>query len=77
MIMKTKMWEPGGFQRPLPARHREWKTKTGKANFVTPEALDEDPDMPGCGSDTLRLITCAATTSSTPPYMDITIGSAA
>jgi anaerobic selenocysteine-containing dehydrogenase len=54
---ETRMWEPGGFQRPLPARHREWKTKTGKANFVTPPALDEDPDMPGCGPDTLRMIT--------------------
>ncbi len=32
-----RMWQPGGFHRPLPARHREWKTKSGKANFVTPE----------------------------------------
>jgi len=54
---ETRMWAPGGFQRPLPARHRSWKTKSGKANFVTPEALDEDPDMPGCGPDTLRMIT--------------------
>ena len=54
---ETRMWEPGGFQRPLPARHRDWKTKTGKANFMTPEELDEDPDMPGCGPDTLRMIT--------------------
>jgi molybdopterin-dependent oxidoreductase alpha subunit len=54
---ERRMWEPGGFQRPLPARHREWKTKTGKANFVTPEDLDEDPDMPGCGPDTLRMMT--------------------
>jgi molybdopterin-dependent oxidoreductase alpha subunit len=54
---EARMWQPGGFQRPLPARHRDWKTKTGKANFVTPEALDEDPDMPGCGPDTLRMIT--------------------
>jgi molybdopterin-dependent oxidoreductase alpha subunit len=54
---ERRMWEPGGFRRPTPARQRVWKTKTGKANFVTPEALDEDPDMPGCGPDTLRLIT--------------------
>ncbi len=54
---EKRMWEPGGFQRPLPARHRQWKTPTGKANFVTPEVLEEDPDMPGCGRDTLRLIT--------------------
>jgi molybdopterin-dependent oxidoreductase alpha subunit len=32
-----RMWQPGGFHRPLGARHRKWKTKTGKANFVTPE----------------------------------------
>ena len=54
---EKRMWEPGGFQRPLPARHRDWKTKTGKANFMTPDELDEDPDMPGCGPDTLRMIT--------------------
>jgi molybdopterin-dependent oxidoreductase alpha subunit len=54
---EKRMWAPGGFQRPLPARHRDWKTKNKKANFITPEYLDEDPDMPGCGPDTLRMIT--------------------
>jgi len=54
---EARMWEPGGFQRPLPARHRHWKTASGRANFITPEALDEDPDMPGHGPDTLRMIT--------------------
>jgi anaerobic selenocysteine-containing dehydrogenase len=54
---EKRMWEPGGFQRPLPARHREWKTATKRANFITPERLDEDADMPGCGPDTLRMIT--------------------
>ena len=54
---EKRMWEPGGFQRPVPARHRDWKTKTKTANFITPELLDEDPDMPGCGPDTLRMIT--------------------
>ena len=53
----TRMWEPGGFQRPLPARERDWRTKTGKANFVTPKGLDEDKDMPEVGHDTLRMIT--------------------
>jgi molybdopterin-dependent oxidoreductase alpha subunit len=52
-----RMWEPGGFQRPLPARRREWKTKSGRANFVTPRGLDEDLDMPEVGHDTLRLMT--------------------
>ena len=54
---ERRMWEPGGFHRPLPARERVWKTKTGKANFVTPRALDEDADMPEVGHDVLRLIT--------------------
>jgi anaerobic selenocysteine-containing dehydrogenase len=52
-----RMWQPGGFQRPLPARRREWQTRTGRANFVTPRGLDEDLDMPETGHDTLRLIT--------------------
>ena len=52
-----RMWEPGGFQRPLPAKKREWHTDTGRANFVTPTALDEDLDMPAVGHDVLRLMT--------------------
>jgi anaerobic selenocysteine-containing dehydrogenase len=52
-----RMWEPGGFQRPIPARQRVWKTKTGKANFVAPADLDEDPDMPEGRDDVLRMIT--------------------
>jgi molybdopterin-dependent oxidoreductase alpha subunit len=54
---ERRMWEPGGFQRFLPAKHREWHTSTGRANFVTPEGLDEDLDMPDVGHDTLRLMT--------------------
>jgi molybdopterin-dependent oxidoreductase alpha subunit len=52
-----RMWEPGGFQRPIAARHRDWKTETGKANFIRPKGLDEDKDMPEVGHDTLRMIT--------------------
>ena len=52
-----RMWEPGGFQRPLPAKKREWHTDTGRANFVTPTALEEDLDMPAVGHDVLRLMT--------------------
>jgi anaerobic selenocysteine-containing dehydrogenase len=51
-----RMWEPGGFHRPLPARERQWKTENGRANFVTPSGLVEDPDMPE-DKDELRLIT--------------------
>ncbi len=54
---ERRMWEPGGFQRPLPARKREWKTDTGRANFITPKGLDENLDMPDVGHDALRLMT--------------------
>jgi molybdopterin-dependent oxidoreductase alpha subunit len=54
---ERRMWEPGGFQRDLPAKRRDWRTKTGRANFVTPKGLDEDADMPGVGHDVLRLMT--------------------
>ncbi|KMO29817.1 formate dehydrogenase [Methylobacterium variabile] len=52
-----RMWEPGGFQRPLPACKRQWHTRTGKANFIVPRSLDEDPDMPEGGHDVLRMMT--------------------
>ena len=51
------MFEPGGFHRPLAARQREWKTKTGKANFSVPPSLSEDPDTRDGPGDVLRLIT--------------------
>ena len=54
---ERRMWEPGGFHRYLPARERVWHTKTGKADFVTPTALDEDLDMPEVGHDVLRMMT--------------------
>jgi molybdopterin-dependent oxidoreductase alpha subunit len=52
-----RMWQPGGFHRPIAARERVWKTKTGKANFIVPEALDADPDMAPERGDILRLMT--------------------
>jgi molybdopterin-dependent oxidoreductase alpha subunit len=52
---ERRMWEPGGFHRKLPARERAWKTKTGKANIITPRGLDED--MPEAGHEVLRMIT--------------------
>lgn len=48
---------PGGFHRPIPATERKWKTPNGKANFVVPDTLDEDADMPSSGPDVLRLMT--------------------
>jgi molybdopterin-dependent oxidoreductase alpha subunit len=48
---------PGGFHRPIPARHRVWKTPTGKANFMSFDSLVADPDTPQTGPDVLRLMT--------------------
>jgi molybdopterin-dependent oxidoreductase alpha subunit len=49
--------QPGGFHRPLPACNREWNTANGKANFIVPDTLDEDADLPSTGPDVLRLMT--------------------
>jgi anaerobic selenocysteine-containing dehydrogenase len=32
-----RMFEPGGFARPLPVRERKWKTPNKKANFTLPK----------------------------------------
>jgi len=40
----ARMWQPGGFHRRLPAQERQWKTKTGKANFITPKAFSGNID---------------------------------
>lgn len=54
---EARMWTPGGFPRPLPARERKWQTKSGKAEFMVPESLDEDPDMTAREPEALRLMT--------------------
>jgi molybdopterin-dependent oxidoreductase alpha subunit len=33
-----RMFEPGGFPRPLGVRERKWKTPNGKANFTVPKS---------------------------------------
>ncbi|MCW4115623.1 FdhF/YdeP family oxidoreductase [Aurantimonas sp. MSK8Z-1] len=48
---------PGGFHRDLAACKRVWKTDTGKANFLTPESFDVDPDIHTDGMNVLKLIT--------------------
>jgi molybdopterin-dependent oxidoreductase alpha subunit len=53
----ARMWTPGGFPRPMPARERKWQTKSGKAEFMVTEALGEDPDMPEREPGALRLMT--------------------
>jgi anaerobic selenocysteine-containing dehydrogenase len=52
-----RMWQPEGFQRKIPARQREWKTKTGKANIICPKSLREDSDMADDRGDILLMIT--------------------
>jgi len=47
---------PGGFPRPVGARHRIWETDTGKANFKLPKALSASFDD-GRDPNVLRLIT--------------------
>ncbi|KQQ32363.1 formate dehydrogenase [Duganella sp. Leaf126] len=53
----ARMWQPGGFRRPVPAAHREWKTPNGRANFIAPVTLEEDPDQAPVSADVLRLFT--------------------
>jgi len=52
----ARMWEPGGFRKPVAAAERRWNTPTGKANFTVPQGLVTDPDMPE-GPGVLRLFT--------------------
>ncbi|NNM73133.1 FdhF/YdeP family oxidoreductase [Enterovirga aerilata] len=52
-----RLFEPGGFRKPLAARERKWETETGKANFIVPEGLEADPDMASDRRDVLDLIT--------------------
>lgn len=52
----ARMDTPGGFARPLPARHRQWNTDTGKANFRLPSSLTANLDTDS-GEPLLRLMT--------------------
>jgi molybdopterin-dependent oxidoreductase alpha subunit len=51
-----RLFTPGGFVRPLPARERKWVTKSGKANFLTPEKLFPEFSTAQC-TDVLHLAT--------------------
>ncbi|RAU40355.1 MULTISPECIES: FdhF/YdeP family oxidoreductase [unclassified Pseudomonas] len=48
---ETRMWEQGGFHRPLGAAQRQWATPSGKALFITPKGLDEDDDVSASEAD--------------------------
>jgi molybdopterin-dependent oxidoreductase alpha subunit len=52
-----RMWKPGGFHRPIAARERRWKTKTGKANFVVPQSLKADLGIAENDRDIFKLMT--------------------
>ena len=52
-----RLFQPGGFPRPLPARERKWVTASGKANFITPERLTPELKVKGDAGDTLLLMT--------------------
>jgi molybdopterin-dependent oxidoreductase alpha subunit len=49
-----RLFTPGGFPRPLPARDRKWSTPNGKANFTCPTALSEPSEE---APDIYRLMT--------------------
>jgi molybdopterin-dependent oxidoreductase alpha subunit len=53
----ARMFQPGGFHRPLPARHREWKTETKKANFHAPKDLVDNIDTEPRPADVFQLTT--------------------
>jgi anaerobic selenocysteine-containing dehydrogenase len=53
----ARMWQPGGFHRPIAARERRWNTPAGKANFVTPKPLTDGDATPIAPRDVLQLIT--------------------
>ncbi|GGL63575.1 molybdopterin-containing oxidoreductase formate dehydrogenase [Wenxinia marina] len=51
-----RLFEPGGFYRGNPAREREWKTESGKAEFTTPTTLSSLGETPE-GAEVVTLVT--------------------
>ncbi|GLH75617.1 molybdopterin oxidoreductase alpha subunit [Bradyrhizobium sp. SSBR45G] len=52
-----RLFQSGGFARPLAARERKWKTSTGKANFTVPKAALNPPEQ---GNGVFQLMTLRA-----------------
>jgi molybdopterin-dependent oxidoreductase alpha subunit len=52
-----RLFTPGGFERPIPARRRQWKTPTGRANFHVPDHPAGDKLATKLSGDVLRLTT--------------------
>ncbi|HQT89900.1 MAG TPA: FdhF/YdeP family oxidoreductase [Acidiphilium sp.] len=55
--METRMWQPGGFRRNIPASDRVWNTDTGRANFINPQSVEEDLDTAKGDRDILTMMT--------------------
>lgn len=55
--METRMWQPGGFHRDLPACSRIWKTESGRAHIVTPKTLNANDDMAEGDDQVFRMMT--------------------
>ncbi|GGE08207.1 oxidoreductase alpha (molybdopterin) subunit [Aureimonas endophytica] len=53
----ARFLKPGGFHRDLAACRREWKTESGKANFIVPDGFDVNPDIEVDGKHVLSLLT--------------------
>ena len=52
-----RLFQPGGFARPVPARERKWTTPNGKANFITPARLFPDFGIAPGRNDVFNLAT--------------------
>jgi len=52
-----RLFQPGGFPRPLGARERKWKTPSGKATFTVPKAALNPPEE---GNGVFQLMTLRA-----------------
>ncbi|RDJ03266.1 FdhF/YdeP family oxidoreductase [Rhizobium grahamii] len=52
-----RLFKPGGFPRPVPARERKWVTANRKANFITPPRLFPEFETASADADVLNLAT--------------------
>jgi molybdopterin-dependent oxidoreductase alpha subunit len=52
----TRVRQPGGFRLDIPAARREWRTPSGRANFLVVPGLDSDPRLAEPGVLTLMTI---------------------
>lgn len=55
--LEQDMLKPGGLSRPVAARERKWNTRSGKANFITPQHLFAGDPKSLDDAEILQLIT--------------------